>query len=167
MHTINPPSYSVPAGRIEALFIAPEAGAPMQRVESVQALEDVGLEGDRYANGLGAFSRWPGARRQVTLISAEAMADVHHQFGLDLSEGQHRRNVVVSGVDLPALVKLQFQVGEAVFEGVQVCAPCKYLVRVTGEPRIFDALVGRGGLRARIVRGGWLRQGAGVSRLDP
>lgn len=135
----------------------------MQRVEAVRGLKDLGLDGDRYAAGTGSFSRWPGHRRQVTLISAEALAAAQDGFDVALDDGQHRRNLVVSGVDLPSLVKRQFQVGEAVLEGVQVCAPCKYLVRVTEQPAIFDALVKRGGLRARIVKGGWLRQGDVVS----
>jgi MOSC domain-containing protein YiiM len=153
-------------GRLEAIFVAARAGAPMRRVELVEALEDKGLAGDRYAQGTGAFSRFPGARRQVTLIAAEALADAEAAYGVSLAEGQHRRNLVVSGVPLDALVGRTFRVDEAVLKGVQICAPCKYLVRVTGTPAIFDALLRRGGLRAQILTGGRIRQGAVVHPLD-
>jgi MOSC domain-containing protein YiiM len=46
--------------------------------------------------------------------------------------------------------------------GVRVCAPCKYLVRVTGQEEIFDALVGRGGLRAEVLTEGVIRLGDAV-----
>jgi MOSC domain-containing protein YiiM len=148
------------------LFTAREAGATMERRASVRAIEGVGLQGDRYAPGRGAFSRWPGARRQVTLVMVEALAAAEAAFDVSLSNGEHRRNIVVAGVPLEALVRRRFRVGEAVMEGVQVCAPCRYLVRVTGQPAVFDALVGRGGLRAQVLEGGRVREGDAVVVLD-
>jgi MOSC domain-containing protein YiiM len=68
----------------------------------------------------------------------------------------------VRGVPLADLVRARFRVGEVVLEGVQVCAPCRYLVRVSGQATIFDALFKRGGLRARVVGEGVLRAGDAV-----
>lgn len=131
----------------------------MRRVEAVEALAGRGLAGDRYAEGRGAFSRWPGARREVTLVDAEALAQAEMEFGVRVMDGEHRRNVVVAGVPLAELVRVPFRVGEVVLKGVQACAPCQYLVRVSGQERIFDALVGRGGLRAQVLGGGPIRVG--------
>lgn len=153
-------------GRLEAIYIAPKAKAAMQRVDTVEAIAGRGLVGDRYHQGTGAFSRFPGIRREVTLISAEALSDAEAGFGVSLSAGEHRRNLVVSGAPLVDLVKRSFRIGEVVLRGVQVCAPCAYLVRVTGQERIFDALTGRGGLRAQVLEGGTLCQGAVVRPLD-
>jgi MOSC domain-containing protein YiiM len=125
----------------------------------------VGLEGDRYALGRGAYSRWPGARRQVTLVAEEALGEAEAAFGVALSNGEHRRNVVVAGVALADLVRARFRVGEAVLRGVQACAPCRYLARVAGQPGIFDALVGRGGLRAEVLIGGLIRVGDSVEAV--
>ncbi len=102
----------------------------------------------------------------MTLISAEALRDAEAAFDVSLSEGQHRRNLVVEGLDPAVLRGVPFQIGEARFEGVRLCAPCKYLVRVTGQPEAFDALVGRGGLRAEVVAGGLLREGDEIA-WDP
>ena len=148
--------------RLVALYTAPAAGAPVVRVPEARALAGRGLEGDRYADGAGSFSRWPGRGRAVTLISADALREAEAAFDVSLSEGEHRRNLVVEGVDPAALRGVPFQIGEARFEGVRLCAPCKYLVRVTGQNQAFDALVGRGGLRAEVVAGGVLREGDAV-----
>lgn len=147
------------SGRLVSLYIAPEAKAPAQRVDSVRAVPGRGLEGDRYWAGTGAFSRWPGAVREVTLIEVEALVAAAAEFSVDVEVGQHRRNLVTEGVDLRALLKRRFRVGEVVLEGLRLCAPCRYLVRVSGQERMFDALVRRGGLRDGIVSGGTLHLG--------
>lgn len=43
-------------GRIESIHVAPSRGDPMQGLGRVQAIAGVGLEGDRYALGLGTYS---------------------------------------------------------------------------------------------------------------
>ena len=153
-------------GRLDAIWTAPAAGAAMQRRASVVA-GDNGLAGDRYAAGVGSFSRWPGEGRALTLIDAAVIADAEAAFGVRLQRGEHRRNLVVSGVPLTDLRDAPFRVGGVLLEGVRWCAPCKYLVRVTGQAAVFDALVGRGGLRARIVEGGTIRAGDAVVPAGP
>lgn len=154
------------SGRLVAIYLAPEAGAQPQAVESAAARTGRGLEGDRYAAGAGSFSRWPGRGRSLTLISAEAIRDAEAAFDVSLSDGQHRRNVVVEGVSLDWFLGARFRVGEVELEGVRVCAPCKYLVRTTGQAEVFGALVNRGGLRAEILTDGVLRLGDDVT-WDP
>ena len=137
----------------------------MRPLARVRAVAGRGLEGDRYWKHEGSFSRWPGALREVSLIEREALEAAEREFGVALARGEHRRNLVVEGVDLGALLKRRFRIGGAVFEGLRVCAPCKYLVRVTGQERIFEALVRRGGLRAGIVAGGEIAVGDAVEPL--
>lgn len=153
-------------GRLDAIWTAPAAGAPVVRLPSAVVGKD-GLEGDRYAAGEGSFSRWPGEGRALTLIDAAALHEAEDTFGVRLSHGEHRRNLVVSGVPLADLRGAPFRVGEALVEGVRWCAPCKYLVRVTGQVAVFDALVGRGGLRARVLGGGTIREGDAVVPAGP
>ena len=152
--------------RLAAIYTAPAAGAPVVRVREARALAGRGLEGDRYAAGAGSFSRWPGRGRAVTLVGAEALREAEAAFDVALSAGEHRRNLVVEGLDPAALRGVPFQIGGARFEGVRLCAPCKYLVRVTGQAEAFAALVGRGGLRAEVVAGGVVREGDAVT-WDP
>jgi MOSC domain-containing protein YiiM len=153
-------------GCLVAIYTAPAAGASVRAMTEVEAVAGRGLAGDRYAAGEGSFSRWPGKGRDVTLISADELEAAGAEFGVDLAEGQHRRNLVVEGVPLEDLRGVPFRIGGVAFEGVRLCAPCKYLVRVTGQDRIFDALVKRGGLRASVLDSGSLRVGDPVS-WDP
>ncbi len=134
----------------------------MEALRSVRAEPGRGLEGDRYWKGEGAFSRWPGPRREVTLVTAEALAAAERDFGVMLKAGEHRRNLVVRGVPLADLVKQELWVGAVRLRGVRLCAPCKYLVRVTEQEAIFDALVGRGGLRAEVLTEGVISVGDSV-----
>lgn len=150
-------------GRVVQIFLAPAAGAPVVPVASARAVEGRGLEGDRYAAGEGSFSRWPGPARDLTLIAAEALADAASEFGVAMGAGEHRRNVVVEGLDLRAVTGGEITVGEARLAVVRPCAPCKYLVRVTGQARAFDALVGRGGVRCAILAGGQIAVGDEVA----
>ncbi|HEX8299288.1 MAG TPA: MOSC domain-containing protein [Rubricoccaceae bacterium] len=151
--------------RLAQIYVAPAAGALVVSVASAEALAGRGLAGDRYARGEGSFSRWPGKGRALTLISAEALAEAEALFGVAMSHGEHRRNLVVAGVDLRDLLGGEFRIGAAVLRGVRVCAPCKYLVRVTGQPQAFAALVGRGGIRAEVVTGGHVAVGDAVELL--
>src|SRR5688500_9082 len=84
--------------RVVAVFVAPCAGAAPTEIPRVEAVHNVGLAGDRYAAGVGSFSRWPGSGRAVTLIESEALAAIRRECGLDFAGGLHRRNVVTAGV---------------------------------------------------------------------
>jgi hypothetical protein len=64
------PEAPAAVGRVEGIFVAPRAGAPITGFERVAALADRGLEGDRHVTGEGTFpSGAPGSA--LTLIEAE------------------------------------------------------------------------------------------------
>ena len=146
------------ASLVTHIFVAPAKGAPMRAVESVEALRGEGLEGDRYAEARNRR----GSEGHVTLIeleNIEAFTDATH---LGLTPGMPRRNIVTRGVRLNGLVGRRFAVGGAVFEGLELCEPCKLFARRTHrEALAFFA--GKGGLRARIVSGGLIRVGDAVA----
>jgi MOSC domain-containing protein YiiM len=146
-------------GVVAGLFIAPEAGAPMRAVEAVRAVPGRGLEGDRYYEARGSFSRWPGAHRAVTLIAEEALAEMAAETGVILAPAASRRNVLVRGVPVNDLIKKAFVAGDVRMEGLRLCQPCKYLARRSGVPGVLPGLIGRGGLRARILDEGFIRVG--------
>ncbi len=57
-------------GAVEAIWVAPDAGAPARTLDRVQALAGRGLQGDRHVAGTGTFpSGLPGSA--LTLIEAE------------------------------------------------------------------------------------------------
>ncbi len=148
-------------GWVYAIYIAEAAGARMQSQERATAKAGHGLEGDRYCLNVGSFSRWPDSGRAVTFVAREVIDAVNAQFGIDLTGGRTRRNIVTDQVDLPLLNGRKFRIGGALFRGSRVAAPCKYLERLT-EPRVFEALKGRGGLRADILESGEIQVGDSI-----
>jgi MOSC domain-containing protein YiiM len=151
----RPPLPAAPAsaGSVEAIFVAPAAGAPAAAVDGVRALPGRGLEGDRHVAGTGTFpSGVPGSA--LTLIEAE----VCESFSPPLGADEHRRNVVTRGIDLNALVGHDFTVGAVRCRGMRLCEPCTVVERYASRP-LLRALVHRGGLRADILVEGELRVG--------
>jgi hypothetical protein len=143
------------AGIVESIHIAAEAKQMPRSVERATAVAGRGLEGDRYFDGSGSFSHWPG-ERDITLIDAGAVE------AAGIEPGAARRNVVVSGVDLDALVGRSFRVGAVECEGLELAPPCRHLAKLT-RPDVLKALAGRGGLRAAIRSGGEIAVGDEVA----
>lgn len=149
----------MPSGSVLAIHIARAASQPMASLAEALAVAGRGLDGDRYAAGTGFYSNKPEPGRHVTLIAAEALRDLERAAGIRLEPGEHRRNLVTAGVDLEALIGREFQVGHVRLYGVKPCVPCVRIAELTGRPDLLQALVGRGGLRTEIVRGGVIRVG--------
>jgi MOSC domain-containing protein YiiM len=154
-------------GTVEAIFISPQAEAIPAAVEAVSAIPGKGLEGDRYYDAGGTFSDNPNsAGRDITLIEAEAVAGLRSDTGIVLAPAETRRNVLTRGLALNDLVGRRFTVGEAECIGRRLCDPCSHLQKLT-RPGVLKGLVGRGGLRADIVRGEVMKPGDEVRELGP
>lgn len=151
-------------GTVERIHVAPEQGADPTPVEEVEAVPGRGLRGDRYFAADGTFS--DGRPRDVTFIEAETLDAVERDYEIALEPGVHRRNVTTRGIALNHLVDEQFTVGGVRCEGVELCEPCSYLESHLEARGVREALVHRGGLRAKIVDGGTIAVGDDVS-LDP
>ena len=152
-------------GEVISIHIASEEGAPTVAVGEVRAVEGKGLEGDRYHNKAGTFSRKDNPGREVTLIESEAIEALTNDYGIEFELGDSRRNIVTRGVPLNHLVGVEFSVGAVVLRGVKLCDPCGYLERMT-RPGVREALANRGGLNADIVSGGTIRVGDAVSSIE-
>ncbi|HEX9689378.1 MAG TPA: MOSC domain-containing protein [Thermoanaerobaculia bacterium] len=145
-------------GRVVSIHVAPAAGAPMRSVDSARAVPGRGLEGDRYFQGTGTYSRREGADREVTLIETEALEALGCDYAVTLEPGESRRNVATRGVALNHLVDRPFRVGDVTLRGLHLCEPCEHMERLSGKPA-RAGLVHRGGLRAQILTEGWIRVG--------
>jgi hypothetical protein len=142
-------------GRVEAILVARDAEAPMERLGTATAVSGRGLEGDRYHQGRGTFSK-PGRGYELTLVDG----DVLDQLGLPWE--QARRNIVTRGIDLNALVGRRFTVGRVECIGRRLAEPCSHLERLS-RPGILRPLVHRAGLRADIVSSGVIEPGDQVA----
>lgn len=142
-------------GEVISIHLAEAVSGPVVEVQDVEAVPDAGLRGDRNFERVHKGKREP--HRAVTLIEEEALLAAAEK-GLDLPPGGSRRNLMTRGVPLNHLVGRRFRVGEVLLEGTELCEPCKHLEKLTGQ-KVIGALVHRGGLCARIVEGGVIRQG--------
>jgi MOSC domain-containing protein YiiM len=151
-------------GILEGIYISPAAGVLPRAVPNVRLIAGLGLEGDRYAAGLGSFSGYAGCR-EVTLIEAEALEAFASETGVEFSAAHSRRNLVTRGVRLNHLVGLQFRVGCVTLRGLRLCEPCRHLATLTTN-RVLPGLVHRGGLYAEIVVAGLIGTGDKIETLD-
>jgi MOSC domain-containing protein YiiM len=148
------------SGTIESIHIASAAEATTQSVDHAKAIPGVGLEGDRYAKRQGTFFK-PLPDFELTLIEAEAVEALKRDYGVDISPGETRRNLVTRGVPLNHLVGHEFQIGEVTIRGIRLCEPCDHLQRLAGRP-LLKGLRHRGGLRAQILTQGTIHVGDAV-----
>jgi MOSC domain-containing protein YiiM len=143
------------AGRVTRIFIGPEESGSIQEIAEVEAVAGKGLRGDRYFDD-GHDGHDPAL--EVTLFSAEGLEAGRADSGLDITAEDMRRNLMTEGVELADLLGRRFSAGEVMLEGLEENPPCAHLQRLAGKP-LLKPLIGKAGIRARIVSGGTIRAG--------
>jgi MOSC domain-containing protein YiiM len=121
----------------------------MEALERVEAVTNGGLRGDRYTG------------YQVTFIELENIEAFTQSTGLALAPDMPRRNIVTRGIRLNELRGKRFRVGQALFEGLELCEPCSLFARRTHR-EVVKFFAGKGGLRAGILSGGEIRVGQSI-----
>ena len=142
-------------GVVEGIYVTSQGSAAMERVDEVTTVEGCGIEGDRYCEGTGFWTRY-GDVCQVTLIEGEDLDFIENELGISVKDGQHRRNIITRGVKLLDLRRKRFRVGEVLLEFDRSRPPCRH-VQDLSEPGMTRALKGRGGICARVVEAGRIR----------
>lgn len=140
-------------GTVMAICITREAGAPMQKVDQVEAIAGQGLLGDRYAAGAGSFNKKTGVGvRQVTLMNTRFFE------GSGFEYHESRRNIFVRNTELMWLIGREFQIGGARMLGLKYCDPCMRPSKLAGKTAAFkDIFEDTGGLIAEVIEGGLIR----------
>ena len=151
------------SARIRHIFISPghnyfghheqPAGEnAVVEVAEVRCLAGRGLEGDRFLD----FK--PDYKGQVTFFAWETYVRLCAQFGVaGKSPAVFRRNVVTEGLDLNALIGVEFELCGVRFLGTQESTPCHWMDDAFC-PGTEEAMRGHGGLRAKILSDGVLRR---------
>ena len=153
-------------GSVAAIYVRPEkSGATMSVVET-EAVPGKGLAGDWLHAEYADKDENPEPKRHVTLIESEAIEGAAKEYNLQLDASETRRNIVTRDTPLNHLIGREFVVGEATLLGIKLCEPCGHLEKLT-RPGVRQALVHRGGLRARILVGGTIRVGDGIEERRP
>ncbi len=153
--------------QIQAIYFAPQAGAPMQSVEMAELIAGEGIQGDRYALQTGAFSQnLPQKIRHISLI-AQTGIDIANEWLKGGEEpvfaaSETRRNIVLSNItaaELNDYVGKNFFLGNIQCKGVELCAPCQRPAELLSKSDFMNAFEGRGGLRAEVLTSGNIKIG--------
>jgi MOSC domain-containing protein YiiM len=139
-------------GTVQWIGLRPARREAPNSVTSAEVRVGEGLVGDR-------FSGTATSRRQVTLIQAEHLVAVAGMLGIErVDPALTRRNLVVSGINLWALQRSTFRVGNVLLEGTGPCAPCSRMEENFG-PGGYNAMRGHGGITTRVLEGGTVQVG--------
>ena len=130
----------------------PAGEAPMMEVESVECVTNKGLVGDRF------FDHKDNYKGQITFFAHEIYERLCEQFQIrGVGPSVFRRNVITKNVDLNALIGQEFEIQGVRFFGTEECKPCYWMDQAFAEGA-EEAMKGNGGLRARVLSDGMLRQ---------
>ncbi len=150
---------ALPQGRLQWIGVRPARRESMQQLSHGEAVAGLGLLGDRRMQGRA------GSARQVSLISSEFIDSIARHMGREhIDPALLRRNLVVSGINLNALRYQYFQIGEVIFQAASLCHPCGRMEQALG-PGAVAAMLGYGGLCARVLRGGQFAVGDALQPL--
>ncbi len=154
METMQKLFWNLPqVGRLEWIGLRSARLGEITVVEEAVLVAERGLQGDHKVTGRA------GTKRQVTLIQNEHLIAVAGMLHRDRVPPElTRRNLVVSGINLLALKRWQFRIGEALLEFSGPCEPCSRMEANLGLGG-FNAMRGHGGITAKVIEGGMIRLG--------
>jgi hypothetical protein len=155
-------------GRVVGLFVSPGIGQSMKACAEVRALAGRGLDGDRYATGQGSYSQ---AKRQVirhvSIIEREAIEAANEELArrglVPFEPSETRRNIVVEGADVYALLGREFSIGDVRLRGIEPTRPCHIPSAAANKTGFKEAYSNRGGVRAEILSDGIISLGDAIS----
>jgi MOSC domain-containing protein YiiM len=130
---------------------------PIVERDEVECVAGGGIRGDRF------FNFKPDYKGQITFFAWETYDSLCCELKVhDKHPGVFRRNVIVEGADLPSLIGKEFEVQGVRFLGTGESSPCHWMNHAFA-PGAEHLMRGRGGLRAKILTDGILRQN-GITR---
>ncbi len=140
------------SGRLEAIWIKRAHRGPMDPRERARMVAGRGLENNADQGG----------KRQVTLLSAEAWADVDAELGAEVDPRARRANLFVHGLDLEESRGRTLEVGGCRILIGGETRPCRRMDEAF--PGLQEALVPhwRAGAYGEVVDGGEVAVGDAV-----
>src|ERR1700688_3460275 len=138
--------------KILHIFRAPKKRLPMEELEEVRVIMNVGLEGCAHA-------RPGGGPRQVLLVDRETLE------AMDLRPGVVRENITTEGIDVNSLAPQQeLLIGDVRLQVSEICHPCDQLEKV--RPGLRREMRGRRGMLCRVLEGGVIRRGDAIEKVS-
>jgi MOSC domain-containing protein YiiM len=143
--------------KIVSIALSRKKGTRKAPVETAQVLENYGLEGDAHA---GAW------HRQISFLAAESIHKTRAK-GLNVDFGDFAENIATQGIDWTSLpigtrVKLGAQVEVEISQIGKECHKKCAIYYQAG-----DCIMPREGAFARVIQGGRIARGDGITVLGP
>lgn len=135
--------------KILAIHVAPGRRLPMKSITQVEAEAGRGLVGDRYHGS---------KHRHVTVQSREQLDEASGIHGSPIPDAGTRRNITVSGGEVPTTPGTQLRIGDVLLEAVRIAAPCKLMDDTLGRGA-QGALRRRAGTVFRVLESGTITVG--------
>ena len=143
------------SGRILAVSISSQKGQPKENVHEAMLIEDWGLEGDAHAG------KW---NRQVSLLAFEAIQRMR-ELGAEVEPGDFGENLTLEGFDLKGVrVGDLLAAGDAILEVTQIGKECHTHCAIYEQ--VGECVMPVEGIFARVVKGGKLKAGMGITRIE-
>jgi len=137
--------------KILHIFRAPKKRLPMEELEEVRVIRNVGLEGCAHGR--------PGSGRQVLLVDRETLE------AMDLRPGIVRENITTDGIDVNGLaLQQELRIGEVRLQVSEICHPCDQLEKV--RPGLRREMRGRRGMLCLVLEGGMIRRGDAIEKVS-
>jgi MOSC domain-containing protein YiiM len=143
-------------GYIEAICISRKKGVVKKAIQQAEFVENLGIKGDAHAG------MW---HRQVSLLAGESIDTMKEKIP-NLTDGAFAENIITRGVDLKSVrigdrLKLGYSVILEVTQIGKECHTACAIQELTG-----NCIMPREGVFARVLKGGVVKQGDDVFRID-
>jgi MOSC domain-containing protein YiiM len=126
-----------------------------------------GLQGDRRHRSRPYSRAKRQVIRHVSIIEREAIEAANEELArrglLPFEPDETRRNIVVEGTDVYALLGREFCIGDVRLRGIEPTRPCHIPSAAANKTGFKEAFCDRGGVRAEILTDGIISVGDAMS----
>jgi MOSC domain-containing protein YiiM len=142
--------------KVVSISTSRKKGTRKTQVDEAVLVQDHGFEGDAHA---GAW------HRQVSFLAAESI-EAARQKGLDVHFGDFAENIATEGIDWQNVpIGTQFGIGDtALVEVTQIGKECHQKCAI--YYLAGDCIMPREGIFARVLKGGTIRTGDEIRRVE-
>ena len=117
----------------------------INKVESIEVIENKGVVGDRY------FKEFNDPYCQLSLIESESIDYYNSKYGLNISYIDFRRNLITKGIQLNDLVGKKLLIGKVEVKVIDLCRPCLHLEEILNQNNIIKEFLRGGGIRCQVL----------------
>ncbi len=131
-----------------AVCISEEKGTQKYNVNTINMIEDYGIEGDAHAG------KW---HRQVSLLSYEEIENFKER-GAEIDDGAFGENIIVQGIVLNELpIGTQLTCNDVILEVTQIGKECHDHCEI--YQKMGECIMPKIGVFARVIQGGTISNG--------